>query len=174
MQVILNEDLEGKGIAGEIINVSDGYARNFLLPRNLAKKATKANLNAARKQIEAAKQKIERDRMTAQEQAKEIEGSVITLKAKRGGAGKLFGAVTAEQIAEALNEKHSLDIDRKKFVVPTIKDLGEYDVTIKMFPEVAARIKVVVLDEAAEPVEEIDEDIVEEVLEIEEEPEDAE
>lgn len=146
MKVILNEDVPGKGIAGDIVNVSNGYARNYLFPRKLAKEATSQNLNAASQKIEAAKAKRERDRKSAQQLAKELEGSTITIAAKRGNGGKLFGAVTAREVAQAIEDKYGLTIDKKKITVPVIKELGTYDVQVRMYAEVATKIKVEVVD----------------------------
>lgn len=146
MKVILNEDVQGKGVAGDIVNVSDGYARNFLFPRKLAREATPQNLNAASQKIAAAKAKRERDKKSAQELAKELEGSTITIAAKRGNGGKLFGAVTAKEVAQAIEDKYGLSIDKKKFTVPTIKELGTFDVQVKVYAEVSTKIKVEVID----------------------------
>lgn len=146
MKVILNEDVAGKGKAGDIVNVSDGYARNFLFPRKLARKATKHNLNAAKIQIAAAKHKKDTEKKHAQQVAKELEGAALTITAKRGDGGKLFGAVTAKEIAVALEEKYGLEIDKKKFNVPVIKELGEYEIGVKIYAEVSTKIKVVVVD----------------------------
>lgn len=146
MKVILNTDVPGKGHAGDIVNVSDGYARNFLFPRKLAHEATPQNLNAASQKIAAAKAKREREKKDAQDLAKELEGSTITVHAKRGSGGKLFGAVTAKEIAQAIEDKYGLTIDKKKFTVPVIKELGTYDVQVKVYAEVSTKIKVDVVD----------------------------
>lgn len=146
MKVILNEDVPGKGIAGDIVNVSNGYARNYLFPRKLAREATSQNLNAAAQKIAAAKAKRERDKKSAQELAKELEGSTITIAAKRGNGGKLFGAVTAKEVAQAIEDKYGLTIDKKKITVPVIKELGTYEVQVRMYAEVATKIKVEVVD----------------------------
>ena len=142
MKVILNEDVPGKGAAGEIVNVSDGYARNYLFPRKLAREATKANLNAADQTLAAARHRREKAKQDAQQVARELEGSTVTIKAKRGSGGKLFGAVTAKEIADAIQERYGLEIDKKKFNVPVIKELGTYDVSVKVFAEVSTKIKV--------------------------------
>lgn len=146
MKVILNEDVQGKGIAGDIVNVSNGYARNYLFPRGLAREATPQNLNAASQKIAAAKARREREKKSAQDIAKELEGVEITLAGKHGSGGKLFGAITAKEIAQAIEEKFGYDIDKKKFSVPTIKEVGEYDVGVKVYAEVSTTIKVKVVD----------------------------
>lgn len=146
MKVILNEDVPGKGSAGDIVTVSDGYARNFLFPRKLAREANRTNLNAAQQTIAAAKHRREKAKQDAQQVAKELEGSTVTIKAKRGNGGKLFGAVTAKEVADAIAERYGLEIDKKKFSLPVIKELGTYDVSVKVFAEVSTKIKVEVVD----------------------------
>ena len=146
MKVILMEDVQGKGRAGDIVNVSDGYARNYLFPKKLATEATKQNLNAAKQKIEAANYKRKLDKENAEETAKELMGAEVTISAKRGDGGRLFGAITSKEVAEALKEKYGFDIDKKKFSVPHIKEIGSYDVQVKIYAEVATTIKVVVVD----------------------------
>lgn len=146
MKVILTEDVSGKGRAGEIVNVSDGYARNFLFPKKLAKEATDHNLNAAKQKLAAKDHKKAVDKQNAMDVAKELSGAVIKIKGNRGDSGRLFGAVTSKEVAAALKEQHGYDIDKKKFVVPTIKELGEYEATVKLFADTSAKIKVLVED----------------------------
>jgi large subunit ribosomal protein L9 len=146
MKVILIEDVAGKGKAGDIVNVNDGYARNFLFPRKLAKEATPQNLNAANIRLAAAKHKKDVEKMSAEEVAKDLEGKTVEVAGKHGDGGRLFGAITAKEIAAAVKEKFGYDIDKKKFNVPTIKELGEYDVSVKVYAEVSTKIKVVVQD----------------------------
>lgn len=146
MKVILLEDVSGKGKAGDIVNVSDGYARNFLFPKKLAQEATAGNLNAAKQRLAAKEHKKAVDKQNAQDVAKELNGKTVTIKGKRGDGGKLFGAVTAKEIAAALKDQYGYDIDKKKFTVPTIKELGEYDIPIKLYAEVSTGIKVNVVD----------------------------
>ncbi|MDL2236749.1 50S ribosomal protein L9 [Christensenellaceae bacterium OttesenSCG-928-K19] len=146
MKVILLENVQGKGKAGDIVMVSDGYARNFLFPKKLATEATAQNLNAAKQKIAAAKHKKEVEKENAEEVAKELNGMEIKIAAKHGEGGRLFGAVTAKEIAAALKEKTGYDIDKKKFTVPTIKEVGEYEVAVKVYAEVSTQIKVVVED----------------------------
>ncbi|MGI6153747.1 MAG: 50S ribosomal protein L9 [Christensenellaceae bacterium] len=147
MKVILLEDVKGKGKAGEIVNVNDGYARNFLFPKKLAKEANKQNLNAANIAQAAKKHKQDTEKQEAKDLAESLKGAVLTIHAKHGGNGKLFGAITAKEIAAALNEQKGIMIDKKKFNVPTIKELGEYDFSVKIYAEVSTDMKVVVTDE---------------------------
>jgi large subunit ribosomal protein L9 len=146
MKVILMEDVQGKGKAGDIVNVSNGYARNFLFPKKLAAEATSQNLNAAQQKINANKHKKAVEKSNAEDVAKELEGATVEVEGKHGEGGRLFGAITAKEIAAALKDKFGYDIDKKKFTVPTIKELGEYDVNVKVYAEVSTNIKVVVKD----------------------------
>lgn len=146
MKVILLENVSGKGKAGDIVTVSDGYARNFLFPRKLAQEATAGNLNAAKQKLKAREHKKAVDKQNAQDVAKELTDKTVTIKGKRGDGGKLFGAVTAKEIAAALKDQYGYDIDKKKFTVPTIKEIGEYTVPVKLYAEVSTKIKVNVVD----------------------------
>ena len=141
MKVILLKDVKGQGKKGEIVNVSDGYARNYLFPRNLAQEATAQNLNSAQVKQEAAAHKKEMEKKNAQEMAKQLENKGVVIKAKCGSTGRLFGAITNAEIAEALNQQTGLELDNKKVVLANpIKELGEYTVTVKLYAGVQATI----------------------------------
>lgn len=141
MKVILLKDVKGQGKKGEIVNVSDGYARNYLFPRNLAQEATAQNLNSAQVKQEAAAHKKEMEKKNAQEMAKQLENKGVVIKAKCGSTGRLFGAITNAEIAEALNQQTGLELDKKKVVLANpIKELGEYTVTVKLYAGVQAKI----------------------------------
>ena len=141
MKVILLEDVKALGKKGEIVNVSDGYARNYLFPRNLAQEATAQNLNSAQVKQEAAAHKKEMEKKNAQEMAKQLENKGVVIKAKCGSTGRLFGAITNAEIAEALNQQTGLELDKKKVVLANpIKELGEYTVTVKLYAGVQATI----------------------------------
>lgn len=145
MKVILNQDVKGQGKKGDLVEVSDGYARNFLLPKNLAIPATKENINVLKGQQESREYRHQKELEEAQEIAKKIEEIKVTLKAKAGDNGKLFGSVTSKDVAEALTNEHHIKIDKKKFVLPDgIKSLGTTVVDIKVYPGVSAKLKVVV------------------------------
>jgi len=146
MKVILIEEVSGKGKIGDIINVSNGYARNYLFPRKLAEEATPQKLNAAKIRIAAAKHKKDLEKMNADDVVADLEGKTIEIIGKHGDGSRLFGAVTAKEISAALKDTHGYDIDKKKFSVPVIKELGEYDVTVKVYAEASAKIKVIVKD----------------------------
>ena len=141
MKVILLKDVKGQGKKGEIVNVSDGYARNYLFPRNLAQEATAQNLNSAQVKQEAAAHKKEMEKKNAQEMTKQLENKGVVIKAKCGSTGRLFGAITNAEIAEALNQQTGLELDKKKVVLANpIKELGEYTVTVKLYAGVQATI----------------------------------
>lgn len=140
MKVILQKDVKGSGKKGDIVNVSDGYARNFLLKNGLAVVADNANalINASQKQSDAYHK--EQERLKAVELGKQIEGKVITLKVKCGENGKLFGAVTSKEVSEAFKQNLNLDIDKRKIVLDgAIKAVGEQKVTVKLHPTVSVK-----------------------------------
>ena len=146
MKVILNADVKGKGKKGDIVNVSDGYARNFLFPKNLAKEATAQNLNAAKVAQDAAKHKKLVEKAEAVALAEKLSGKTVQLKAKCGEGNRLFGAVTAAEVAEALKESMGIEVDKKKIALSGgIKELGTYDVAVKVYAEVSATINVEVV-----------------------------
>ena len=146
MKFILNADVKGKGKKGDIVNVSDGYARNFLFPKNLAKEATAQNLNAAKVAQDAAKHKKLVEKAEALALAEKLSGKTVQLKAKCGEGNRLFGAVTAAEVAEALKESMGIEVDKKKIALSGgIKELGTYDVAVKVYAEVSATIKVEVV-----------------------------
>lgn len=145
MKVILNQDVKGQGKKGQLVEVSDGYARNFLLPKKLAKEATKENINVmqGKRDSEEHRKKVELEE--AQETARKIEAASVKLTAKAGENGKLFGSITSKDVAEALTMQHHIKLDKKKFVLPDgIKTLGTTEVEIKVYTGVTAKLKVVV------------------------------
>ncbi|MEF9987523.1 MAG: 50S ribosomal protein L9 [Christensenella sp.] len=146
MKVILNVDVQGKGKAGDIVNVSDGYARNFLFPRKLANKATSQNLNAATIAQAAESHRKDVAKEDAKGLAERISGMKLVMSAKHGENGKLFGAITAKEVAAELSRQLGETIEKKKFTVPNIKELGEYDVSVKVYAEVSTAFKVEVTD----------------------------
>lgn len=143
MKVILLEDVKSLGKKGEIVNVSDGYARNFLLPRGLAKEATSNALNDLKGQKEAAEFRHNNEVAAAKETAEKINGVTVALTAKAGENGKLFGSITAADVAEALKMQHHVVIEKKKFSIPDgIKHTGITEVEVKVYPSITAKIKV--------------------------------
>ena len=144
MQVVLEQDVKGTGKKGEIVNVSDGYARNFLLPRKLASPADKAALNAMNIQKSAAQHRRFTVGNKAREDAKAIEKLTVTIPVKMGENGKMFGSVTGKEVAAALKEQHGMEIDKKKIAMDQIRSTGEYVARISLFDDVKANLKVVV------------------------------
>ncbi len=144
MKVILKADVNDRGKKGDVITVKDGYARNFLFPRGLAVEANAQNMNnaAARKKVAAHKKEMETQ--TAKELAKQFAQVSVTLKAKCGTTGRLFGAVTAAEVAAAVEETMGVEVDKKKIVMSPIKELGVYTLAVKLYPGVQATLKVIV------------------------------
>jgi large subunit ribosomal protein L9 len=143
MKVILTADMKGAGREGEIINVSDGYARNYLFPKGLAKEATGHNLNIAKQQQKANEKRIMLERLSAEEASKKINGLRVVIKAKCGEGGRLFGSVTVKEIAEALEAQHGILIDKKKISLEDhIKELGDTKAEIKLHAGISAEITV--------------------------------
>lgn len=147
MKVILLQDVKGVGKKGEVINASDGYARNFLFPKKLAQEANDVNMHILNKKNETERKKKLAEIEAAQKLAAELKDKIVKIIAKSGENGRLFGAITSKDIAQELNRQHSVDIDKKKIVTDTIKTMGTYDVEIKLYPEVSTRIKVVVSEQ---------------------------
>lgn len=147
MKVILLEDVRGSGKNGEVVNVSDGYARNMLIPRGLAIEATPQNIKQLEKKKEAARKKYEEDKAEALELKKKLEEVTVTVRAKTGKDGKVFGSVTNKDIQDALKEM-GYDVDKKKIQLDgPIKTVGETSVQVKLFSEVSGKIKVNVVSE---------------------------
>ena len=145
MIVILNRDVKGTGKAGDVVKVSDGYARNMLLPRGYAKEATEGNIRSLEKQKAIAAEKKAEEKAAAQARAEEINKLSVKISTKVGDSGKIFGSITSKDIAEALKAQHGMDLDKKKIQLSSpIKQTGETAVDIKLYQEVTARLKVIV------------------------------
>ena len=143
MIVILTKDVKGTGKAGEVVKVSDGYARNMLVPNGMAKEATEGNIRNLEKQKAIAAEKHEEQKAAAQDQAKILEKITLEIKTKGGDSGKLFGSITSKDIADALLKQEDIKVDKKKIDLGSpIKQAGETQVTVKLFPEVTAVLKV--------------------------------
>ena len=144
MKVVLLQDVKDIGKKDQVVNVSDGYARNFLLPRKLAKEATTAAMNDV-KAKESAKAHHKQEEIKAANALKDqLNGKEVTIKAKAGKEGKLFGAVTSKDVSAALKAQHKIDIDKKKIVMKDIKTFSRVDAEIKIYPEIQAKITVIV------------------------------
>ena len=147
MKVILQQDVKGQGKKGQIVEVSDGYARNFLLPKKLAVAATADSLNAAKLQEKARLAQIEREKAQAQEISKKLEGIVVKVEAKAGAGGKLFGAVTSNEISAALEEQFGIVVEKNKIVQgEPIKAFSTYSVKCKLGHEISGTINLVVTE----------------------------
>lgn len=146
MKVVLLADVKGHGKKGELCNVSDGYARNFLFPKKLAIEADNAALNELKNREESAAHHKKEEINAAKDLAAKLEGKTVTIKAKAGGSGKLFGAVTSKEIAAEIKNSLAIEIDRKKMTVADIKNFGEYTAEIKLYQGITAKITVKVTE----------------------------
>ncbi|MEP0367626.1 MAG: 50S ribosomal protein L9 [Cyclobacteriaceae bacterium] len=146
MDVILKEDIKGLGYKNDTVSVKPGYGRNYLIPQGFAIIANKVNSKMIEENIRQAAHKAEKLKADAQEVATKLEDVTLEIKTKAGESGKIFGAVTALQISDALTAK-GFDIDRKKISLGTIKELGEYTAEVDLHKEVKAEIKLSVVSE---------------------------
>ena len=143
MKVILLQDVKGKGKKGQMIEVSDGYARNFMLPKKLAQEATADAINTMRMNDKATQERIAREKAEALETSKKLRAMTLTVTAKGGGAGRLFGSVTNQEIADALAKASGIKLDKRKIVIADpIKSVGTYTVTCKLGYEINAPLTV--------------------------------
>ena len=143
MKVILLQDIKGKGKKGQMLEVSDGYARNYMLPRKLAMEATADAINTMRMNDKAAAEKAARERAEALETSKKLKELTLVVKAKGGGAGRLFGSVTNQEIADALKANTGIALDKRKIVIADpIKSVGTYTVQCKLGYEITAPLTV--------------------------------
>ncbi len=145
MKVVLLADVKGSGKKGELVNVSDGYARNFLFPKKLAKEANAQAMNELKNAEEAKAYKIKTDTENAQKAAQVLEGKTIKLTAKAGQGGRLFGSVTAKEIAEAVKQQFKVEVDKRKIVIDgDIKAFGTYNCEVRLYTGISAKIFVMV------------------------------
>ena len=142
MKVVLLQDVKDIGKKDQVVNVSDGYARNFLLPRKLAKEATAAAMSDVKAKESARAHHKQEEIKAANELKAMLKGKEVTIKAKAGKEGKLFGAVTSKDVAAAIKAQHKIEIDKKKIVMKDIKTFSRVDVEIKIYPEIQAKITV--------------------------------
>lgn len=142
MKVILLQDVKGKGKKGELVNVSDGYARNFLFPKNLAVEADNAAMSELKGKKESAEHHKKEEIAAAKELASKLEGKTVNLNAKAGANGKLFGSITSKEIAAQIEKDFGISVDRKKMTVADIKNFGEYTAEIKFLTGISAKINV--------------------------------
>ena len=143
MKVILLQDVRGKGKKGQMLEVSDGYARNYMLPRKMAIEATADAVNTMRMNDKATQERIAREKAEAVETAKKLREMTVTVTAKGGGNGRLFGSITNQEIADALKAKTGIVLDKRKIVIAdAIKNVGTYTVTCKLGYEITAPLTV--------------------------------
>ncbi|HBT64230.1 MAG TPA: 50S ribosomal protein L9 [Ruminococcaceae bacterium] len=144
MKVILKQDVKGKGKKGELINVSDGYARNFLFPHGLAMEANASALNDLKNREQAAAYHIEQEKQQAETTASILEGKTLKIQARGGQNGRLFGSVTTKEIAEELKKQYHVSIDKRKISMEDIKAFGSYTAELKLGHKISAKITVMV------------------------------
>ncbi|MGL5378940.1 50S ribosomal protein L9 [Clostridium sp.] len=148
MKVILLQDVKKLGKKGDVIEASDGYARNFLFPKKLAEQANDNNLHILNTKKENERKQKLAELEAAQKLAGELKGKEVSLEAKSGDNGRLFGAITSKDVAELINKKFNLSIDKKKIVMDTIKLAGGYEIEIKLYPEVTTKMRVIIVPKA--------------------------
>ena len=147
MKVILLQDVKGKGKKGQMLEVSDGYARNYMLPRKMAIEATADAVNTMRMNDKATQERIAREKAEAMETAKKLREMTVTVTAKGGGNGRLFGSITNQEIADALKAKTGIALDKRKIVIAdAIKNVGTYTVTCKLGYEISAPLTVKIVE----------------------------
>ncbi len=147
MKVVLLQDVKGQGKKDDVINVSDGYARNFLFPKKLAAEADAKVMNEIRNKEASRQHKIDIEKQAARETAAKLQSVVVKIKIQAGAAGdgKMYGSVTTKDIAEALAAQHKIEIDKRKIVLDApIKSYGSYTLDVKLYPEIAGKVNVVV------------------------------
>ncbi|WP_346917427.1 50S ribosomal protein L9 [Clostridium sp.] len=147
MKVILLQDVKSVGKKGEVVNASDGYARNFLFPKKLAQEANDVNMHILNKKNEADRKKKLAEIEEAQKVANELKDKEVVIYAKSGDNGRLFGAITTKDISQEMEKQLNITIDKKKIVVNTIKTMGLYDVEVKLYPEISTKIKVIIKEQ---------------------------
>ena len=144
MKVVLTADVKDLGKKGELVNVSDGYGKNYLIPRKLAKIADAAAMNELKNREAAAAYKLEQEKATAAKNAKILEGQTVAIKANAGANGRLFGSVTSKEIAEKIKAEYGIEIEKKKIVVEDIRQYGTYGFTVKIYTGMQVQMFVVV------------------------------
>ncbi|MDD6021858.1 MAG: 50S ribosomal protein L9 [Acutalibacteraceae bacterium] len=142
MKVILKADVKGLGKKGQLVNASDGYARNFLFPKKLAAEANAQTMSELKNKEDAERYRIATEKAAAEKSAAKINGKTIRLTAKAGQNGKLFGSVTSKEVSDKLNKEFGINVDKRKIVMEDIKAFGTYEAEIKLYTGISARIYV--------------------------------
>ena len=145
MKVLLLEDVKAQGKKGEVVNVSDGYARNFLFPKKLACELTPAILTAIKNKEAAKAHKLAEEKKLAQENAQKLQGITVKIYASSGADSRLYGAITSKEIAEELKKQFDIDVDKRKIVLDSaIKSYGSYTLDVKLHPEITGKLSLVI------------------------------
>jgi len=147
MQIILLQDVKGLGKKDSVVNVAEGYARNFLFPRGLAVEASAGALKGLAQQKEAADKRKAKEQKEAEALKAKLEGMEVMITTRAGEGGRLFGSITNKDVADTLKAKYNIDIDKRKIELESIKALGAYVATVKLYPNIAAKLKVQVIGE---------------------------
>lgn len=147
MKIILLKDVKNVGKKGDVVEASDGYARNFLFPRKLAQVATAENLHIVNQKKENERRAKLEETEAAQKTADRMRNQELIIKTKVGDNGRLFGAITNKDVTELINKKFDTDFDKKKVLMNTIKLVGSYDVEVKIYPEISTKLKVTVQED---------------------------
>ena len=142
MKVILKEDVKGSGKKGELINVADGYARNFLIPKGLAIEANATNLNVYNEKQAAAKYRADEEKKEAERIAAMLDGAKLTVNIKASKNGKLFGSLTSKEVSAAITEQFGVEVDKRRIELPVVKEVGETEAKLKLYQGVSAVLKV--------------------------------
>ncbi len=149
MKVILNQDVKGTGKKGELVNVSDGYARNFLFPRKLAVEANAQAMNDKNNKESAAAFRVAEEKAAAEQKKAKIDGKTLKVVGKAGKSGKLFGSITAKEVAEALKGEFGIEVDKKKITLHSeIKAFGTFECEVKFYTGISAKLNIEVVSEA--------------------------
>ncbi|MBQ1243046.1 MAG: 50S ribosomal protein L9 [Clostridia bacterium] len=144
MKVVLKQDVKGLGKKGELVNASDGYARNFLFPKNLAVEANAQNMSELKNREQAEKYKIATETAAAKANAEKLSGKTIKITAKAGANGKLFGSVTSKELSEKIADEFGIKVDKKKIAVDDIKQFGTFEFEVKLYTGISAKLFVMV------------------------------
>lgn len=147
MDVVLLKDVKTLGKKGELVSVNEGYARNYLIPRGLAAIATDGIVTQINQKKEAEKKAEEKAKQEALELAKMLKGQTVTIKVKAGDRGRIFGSITNNDVATAINKKFGIDVDKKRVQIDSIKELGVFDARLRLYPEITTEVKVSVVAE---------------------------
>lgn len=148
MKVILLKDIKGTGKKDQIIEASDGFARNYLFPRKLAVEASNANLNAIETAKSAQSHRKEVEKEEAKVLAKKMSDMTVEIAVRAGENGRLFGKVTNQEVADALKAKYGMEVDKRKISIDTIKEVGDAEAVVKLYPEVSAKLKLKIVPQA--------------------------